>query len=456
MKRMVCSRRLDAGPLSPFVPSVAWSRHVPLAPLAAAAAVTTLLAFAAFGAPPAAAGNGHFLHGVGAVNDAMGGAGVGLPNDTLGALNLNPALLTELDGNGFEFSAEYATAGNAVSSQVGPFSGRTEEAGRPPLIPAFGFTRHAPGGVFAYGVGFLGLAGFGVDYPQDPRNPILSPQPQGFGRVYANYQFLKVPVVAALRLSPQWSVGAAFVTGRSQLTADPAGFAAPDCGPNGCFYPRVNTDSAFGYGAQVGVHFRPTPVWAFGASYATEQRFQSFEWNSTHANPALPDFGTARHISFRLDNPATAVAGIGITPTPALKFAIDGKWIDYSHTTGFSGFGLAPDGHALGLGWRSITVFDAGGQLQATPWLTLRLGYNHAENAIPDKSAFFNVASPAIWGNHVTGGVGVRVDSALTLNLAYYQALKARIIGPLYPVPGGVVSDEQSLRSLVATFSFKL
>src|SRR4030088_2869619 len=104
--------------------------------------VVLLLAATLLAAPAVWAGNGHFLHGVGAVNSAMGGAGVALPNDTLGALNLNPALLTELDGSGFEFNAEYAKAGNAVSSQIGPFSGRTAEAGRTPLIPAFGFSRH--------------------------------------------------------------------------------------------------------------------------------------------------------------------------------------------------------------------------------------------------------------------------------------------------------------------------
>jgi long-chain fatty acid transport protein len=419
-----------------------------------------LAAAGAFAATPATAGNGHFLHGVGAVNDAMGGAGVALPNDTLGALNLNPALLTELDGSSFAFSAEYPKAGNAVTSQIGPFSGRTAEAGRTPLIPAFGFTHHPKDRDYAYGVGFLGLAGFGVDYPQDPGNPLLAPQPQGFGRVYANYQFLKVPVAAALRLNPQWSVGAAFVTGRSSLTADPAGFAVPDCSPAGCFYPRVNTDSAFGYGAQVGVHYRPTPYVAFGVSYTTRQSFQSFEWNSAHANPNLPNFGTARRISFRLDNPATVVAGIGWTPTPELKIALDGKWIDYAGARGFKEFGIAPDGHALGLGWKSITVVDLGGQYQATPRLTLRLGYNHTQNAIPDKAAFFNVASPAIWSNHVCAGAGWRVDSALTLDLAYYYALKTRISGPIVspfgPVPGTAVGDEQSLRSLIATFSFKL
>jgi long-chain fatty acid transport protein len=423
-----------------------------------------LLAAAALGALPAIAGNGHFLHGVGAVNDAMGGAGVALPNDTLGALNLNPALLTEIDGSSFAFSAEYPKALNAVSSQVGPFSGHTSETGRTPLVPAFGFTRHPKDASFAYGVGFLGLAGVGVDYPQDPTNPILAPQPRGFGRVYSNYQFLKVPIEAAWRINPEWSVGAAVVTGRASFTADPAGFAAPDCsGPpsNSCFVPRVATDSAFGLAGQAGIHYRPSPLFAVGLSYTTGQRFQSFQWNSTVANPNLPTYGTARRISFRLDNPATLVGGFAFTPTPQLKLALDGKWIDYAGARGFGGSGIDPaTGQARGLGWKSITVFDAGGQYQATPWLALRLGYNHTENAIPDSVAFVNVASPAIWSNHITGGVGIRVDRALTLDAAYYQALRTRITGPFLspagPVPGTQVTDEMAMRSFVATFSFKL
>jgi long-chain fatty acid transport protein len=422
------------------------------------------LAAAAAAALPAAAGNGNFLHGVGAVNSSMGGAGVGLPNDTLGALDLNPALLTELDGNGFEFSAEYPKAENAVSSTVGPVSGRTEESGHTPLIPAFGFTRHPKDSPFAYGVGFLGIAGFGVDYAQDASNPILAPQPRGFGRVYSNYQFLKVPIVAALRLDPQWSVGAALVTGRSSLAADPAGFAAPDCaGPpsNSCFFPHVDADSAFGIAGQVGVHYRPTHYLAIGASYTTEQQFQSFQWNSAVANPNLPTFGDSRHITFKLNNPATAIAGVGLTPTPRLAVAVDGKWMDYSHTTGFGGSGIDPaTGQALGLGWKSIWVFEAGGQFRATPWLTLRLGYNHTQNAIPDAAAFANVESPSIWGNHITTGVGIRIDKALTLNAAYYKALKTSISGPFLsatgPVPGTQVTDEMSMDSLIATFSFKL
>ena len=39
----------------------------------------------------ARATDGHFLHGIGAVNSAMGGAGVAAPQDVLTAFYLNPA-----------------------------------------------------------------------------------------------------------------------------------------------------------------------------------------------------------------------------------------------------------------------------------------------------------------------------------------------------------------------------
>lgn len=405
-------------------------------------------------AAPLAAGNGHFLHGVGAVNSAMGGAGVGLPNDPLGALNLNPALLTELDGNRFAFAAEYADASNAVESQVGPFSGRTEESGDEAIIPAFGWTRHKPGSRFASGMGFLGRAGFGVDYPQDPTNPILAPQPVGFGRVYAAYEYLHVPTVLAMRVNDRLSLGISIIVGRSSLTANPAGFASPDCSAGGvCFVPSVEKDSAFGFGAQVGVLYKINPAFSIGAAYTLEQDFEDFEWNSTVANPNLPNFGAARTIRFQLNNPAIWAVGLGFTPTENLKIALDAKRAEYGSAEGFSGPGS--------LGWEDIDTFAIGVQYQATPMLALRVGYNKTDNAIPDASAFFNVASPSIWGDHYTGGLGLAIDKNFSLDLAYYKATKTEISSPFLspvvgPVPGTRVKNEMSMESLLATFSFKL
>lgn len=422
----------------------------------------------ALAATPAWAGNGHFLHGIGAVNSSMGGAGVALPIDTLGALHLNPALLTGFEGHQFAFSVEQATASNAVESTVptpfGPVSGRTEEDGDPALIPAFGWLRHKDGARVAFGMGFLGLAGFGVDYPQDPGNPILAPQPFGFGRVFSNYQILRVPVAFAWQINPRFSLGVSLSAARATLTADPAGFASPDCsGPAGpCFVPRVNNDSAWGFGGSVGLYYRVNDLLALGASYTLEQEFEDFEWNATVANPNLPNFGAGRQIEFQLNSPATLVAGIGLTPTDRLKIAIDGKMINYEDTEGFGGSGIDPaTGRARGLGWEDITVIAAGLQFQATSRLALRLGYNASESPIPDQAAFFNVSSPAIFEDHLTAGFGFKVNDALSADLAYYRAFSNEITGPFIdpargPVPGTQVTNEMELDGLVATFRFGL
>lgn len=406
--------------------------------------------------PAAWAGNGHTLHGVGAVNSSMGGAGVALPIDTLGGLLLNPALAVGMDGSHFAFSAEYNTAKNKVESTVqtpiGPFSGSTKEGGDTALIPAFGFVHHTRGSNFAYGIGFLGLAGFGADYPQDPTNPILAPQPNGFGRVYSNYQLLKVPTVLAWQLGDDLSFGVALNVARATLTADPAGFATPDCsGPQGpCFFPRVNADSAWGTGLGVGMRYKLTPAWSLGASYNTKTKFQDFEWSSAVSNPQLATFGRARKIKLRLDMPAIAIVGLGWTPTDRLAVAIDGKWINYEKAAGFEDV----------LGFKDIKVYEIGVQYRATERLALRGGYNKNQNPIPDNRAFFTVETPAVFETHYTGGIGFKVSDILTLDAAYYHVPESSITGPIFggtgPVPGATVTTRMAMDSLVVTFNFGL
>ena len=410
------------------------------------------LLLSACAALPAWAGNGNQLHGIGAVNSSMGGAGVALPNDALGALNLNPALLTQLDGHKMEFSAELADDDITISSSAGPFSGSTEHTADPALIPAFGFTAHKPGAKIAFGVGFLGLAGFGADFPQDSTNPLFAPQPFGFGHVYSSYALMKVPTVVAVQINDSLSIGGAFVAGRASLTARPAGFAAPDCTATGvCFVPSADSDSAWGFGAQIGVLYKVGDTFNFGLSYQTEMDFEDFEWNSAVANPNLPTFGTDRKLSLQVNNPANVVVGIGFTPGDRLKIALDAKQMFFEDAAGFGDT----------LGWQDITAYALGIQFQATPRFALRAGYNETEGAIPDEATFFNVASPAVFGSHATVGIGVGVTETLTMNLGYYRAFSEEISGPFIspvigPVPGTSVTTEMTLDGILATFSFNL
>jgi long-chain fatty acid transport protein len=419
-------------------------------------AVVLLTALALLAAPAVFAGDGHTLHGIGAVNSSMGGAGVALPIDTLGGLLLNPALATEQDGSRFAFSAEYNTPTNAVSSSVatpfGTFSGKTEEAGDTALIPAFGWVHHTRGSNFAYGIGFLGLAGFGTDYPQDPNNPILAPQPNGFGRVFSSYTLLKVPTVLAWKLSDRFSFGLSLNVARATLAADPAGFASPDCsGPAGpCYVPHVNNDSAWGYGAGVGIYYKINPAFALGASYNAKMSFQDFEWNSAHANPGLPNYGTARKIRLGLDLPAQAVVGLGWTPTNRFALALDYKWINYENAAGFSDV----------LGFKDINVYEAGLQYKVSPKLAVRAGYNHGEVPIPEERTFFTVEVPAVFENHYCVGLGFQATDSLTLDLAYYRVPNSTItgpfVGPAGPIPGTSVTTRSGMKSVVATFNFAL
>ncbi len=410
----------------------------------------------ALASPAAWAGNGHTLHGVGAVNSSMGGAGVALPIDTLGGLLLNPALAVQTEGSHFAFSAEYNEAGNSVSSSVatpvGTFSGKTEEGGDTALIPAFGFMHHKKGSRFAYGVGFLGLAGFGADYPQTAGNPLLAPQPQGFGRAYSNYQLLKVPNVLAWQLSDRFSFGVSLNVARAALTATSGGFATPDCsGPQGpCFFPSLNTDSAWGTGLGVGIHYRITPTLALGASYNTEMDFEDFEWNTAHANPNLPNFGTARQVSLQLNMPAVAVVGLGWTPNDRLAVALDGKYINYENAAGFEDV----------LGFEDVNVIALGVQYRVAPKFALRGGYNKGDNPIPDDRAFFTVLTPAIFEDRYCLGLGLQASEIMNLDVAFYHVNENEItgpfVGPTGPVPGTSVTTAMEMDSVVVTFNFGL
>ena len=161
-----------------------------------------------FFALPARATDGHFLHGVGAVNSAMGGAGVAAPISILGTFYLNPAGLMAFDGTRIEFSFELFKPQRTVSStfptQQGTLSGSTESKSEFVPIPALAFTIKLSDNLVA-GLAGLGIGGFGVDYPQDNANPLLGPRPFGFGQIFANYTLLKfTPAIAFAPTEDLW------------------------------------------------------------------------------------------------------------------------------------------------------------------------------------------------------------------------------------------------------------
>lgn len=412
--------------------------------------------------------DGHFLHGVGAVNAAMGGAGVATSASILGAFYVNPAGLARFTGDHWEVGFEMFKPDRTVSSAAGPMRGSTRSKSDFTPIPALAWTRAVSDRVVV-GVAGIGVGGFGVDYPADPQNPILAPRPYGFGQVYSSFQLLKIVPALGLSVSPRLRLGFAANVDWAALAVDPMPTAAPafDPGPDGtpgtaddrAYYSRATaTAGAFGVGAQAGLQYALTPQVAIGLAYTTPQRFQDFEYHAVYENPNLPNFGTPRTIRFQLDVPAIYAAGIAVTPLPTVLAALDAKYITYASTRGFSKSGFNPDGSVKGFGWRNIWTVAAGTEIHPSARVAARVGYNFSQNPIPDRLSMFNTPAPAIVQHHATLGLGYTTPDGFGFDVGFYHAFRNSITGPIVTpagaMPGTSVTNSLSENSVLIGFRY--
>src|ERR1700694_1263672 len=107
--------------------------------------------------PVAAHGtDGHFLHGAGPVNEAMGGADTGICLDATGSIAWNAACTARFQGRRFEIHGTLFLPWRSLSSTVnasafGPgmpqakLSGTTESASNVSVMPGFAFVSHRSG-----------------------------------------------------------------------------------------------------------------------------------------------------------------------------------------------------------------------------------------------------------------------------------------------------------------------
>jgi long-chain fatty acid transport protein len=427
-----------------------------------------LVALAA--APQAAlATDGHFLHGVGAINSAMAGIGVASPTSLLGAFYVNPAGLLAFKGTATELGFEMFKPERSIESKAGPASGSTVSSSAFVPIPAFGWSRELRKDELTIGVAGLGIGGFGVDYHTDASNPVLAPRPFGFGAIYSNFSLMKIIPALAYRPTDNLRIGVALNVDWASLAVDPMPIAAPavDPGPDGvwqtaddrAYYSRA-TDAAgaFGIGAQLGLQFAVTPQLSLGAAYTTPQVFQAFKFDAVYENPNLPSYNTPRSITFNMDVPAVYAAGLSFAPSSVFNVGVDAKYLTYHSTRGFKDQGFAPDGSVKGFGWQDIWTVSGGLQFRPMSQVALRAGYNYSGNPIPNNLSMFNAAAPAVVQHHATFGAGYMFTNGFGVDVAYYHAFAHSITGPFQSpagaMPGTSITSSLSENSMLVGFTF--
>ena len=411
--------------------------------------------------------DGHFLHGAGPVNEAMGGADTGICLDATGSIAWNPACTARFMGRRFEIHATLFSPWRSLSSTVnqnafGPgmpqatLSGTTTSGGKVSLMPGFAFTTHRSGSSNSYHIAMLAVSGFGVDYPQntDFSNPILTPQAPngfGFGRIHSDYMLVTVPFGIARQFTERLSVGFSAVPSYSMLQVIPAPFSPPVvAGSTMPYYLSASHNApALGAGFSAGVHYAFTRI-RLGASYRSPVWFRNFNW--TEKDLA----GASHQMTFNMNLPQVVSVGAGISPGKKTHLAIDARWFNYENTAGFNKVGYTSTGAVAGFGWNNIWGIGGGIQQQIGKSTKVMAGYNHSGNPVPAKYTFFNTPAPAIVQHHVSGGV-IQSFGKSEIIATYYHAFQNSVTGPWIsgqgPIPGTSVTSKMSENSVTFGYS---
>jgi len=421
-----------------------------------------VLIITAFLFTPATAQTGHILNGVGAVDQGMSGAGMAAPGDALTALNTNPAAISLLNSKTLDFGFQLMMPSSTVTSAVqpggfGPFgppalmNGATDSEAGPFPIPSLAFVYRAADSPWTFGLGAVGVGGFGVDYvassPTAPgANPILTPQMpnggMGFGAMESAFMLLQISPTIAFQVNDRVSIGASPVFNLANLELSVMPGAAPQFidvfGTPGIpqddlpLYPDAPATWARGYGFQVGIQAMLSDDLSAAISYKSTMIFDDFEYEPT--TPGAADY------TFAMDVPMIISGGLAFTGVDGLTLAADVRFIDYENTTGFDEVGFGPDMAVLGFGWESITVVALGAEYDVTNEFAVRAGYANNNSPIGDDISFFNAPAPALVEHHVSAGFSYQLSDKLTFSMAGQYAPTVEVEGmwqnPTFP-PGG-------------------
>jgi long-chain fatty acid transport protein len=400
-----------------------------------------LLAAMLLSLPSTTNAQGIVLPGSGPVNRSMAGAAVAAPIDAAGAIHWNPASLSGLEQSEFLIGVEMLELQNHLTSSVAgtQIASTRSDSGVSPL-PAVAVAFRPSDSRWSYGLGLFAVGGFGVNYPGDPSNPILSPPFPG--AVYSKLSVIQLVPTVAWQATDRLSIGFAPTVTMVEANLDPDLLATP--GPFG--YPAAtHSRTHWGLGFQAGLYYETDCQWRWGVSYKSPQWVE--ELTFFDSDPT----GLSQTLRLNVDYPGIVSVGAAYYGIPRTVWAIDVRYVDYDNTELFGhATGFDNTGAVTGLGWRSVFSVASGLQYQLSEALSLRLGYVYSQNPIRDRDAFFNVASPAIYEHIAAIGATVRVTCRTSLSIAYLRAFENSIEGVVPLAPELSVGTTQTINALVA------
>lgn len=415
------------------------AQFAPLARLAPLAAAALLLA-----GTPARATNGMNMEGYGPISTGMGGASQAMDHGTA-AMAQNPATLA-LMGDGARTDVALGLLGPDVRASAGPMSAKS--GGTEYIMPALGYVRRS--GRLVYGLGVFAQGGMGTEYEGDSFLAAGSGKPVrselGVGRILLPLAFNVTPEFAVgatldfmwagldLRMAaPATQLGGLVTGGGGNLIANlpgalgmlpPGAWGRIDFSDSSDFTGQANST---GWAAKLGMVYKASPALTLGASYQFESNLGDMKTHGSGASMSIQGMGEipGRITVVDFQWPSMLAAGLAWQASPALLVAADVKrigWSDVMKSFRMRFDSAAPAGSGfdgsinftLPQNWKDQTVVNVGVAWAMNSALTLRAGFDIADNPIPE--ALVNPLFPATVERHYTAGIGYRFSPASEIN----------------------------------------
>lgn len=397
--------------------------------------------------------DGYFPHGYGMQSLGMGGASVAVTGNTFAGAN-NPALAA-FGGNRFEFGANvFMPKRGASRSDNTGMSGNADSGSSTFIVPEFGYNRQI-GSDMAVGLTVYGNGGMNTDYDatgfncgQGPANMLC-----GGTKLGVNLMQLIVAPTFAYKLTEGSAVGVSPLLVYQQFKASGLQAFAGNPQWTGQNTPSTNTtdngnDSSKGLGVRLGYTAQVNDSTRFGVSYSPKINMSRFDKYSQLFAEA-GDFDIPENFAF----------GVAIQASPAVVLALDYQRINYSKVKSIGnqmmqGGPLGAD-NGPGFGWSNLNVFKFGVEWKQSQNMTLRAGYNHANNPISGANVTFNIIAPGVITDHFTLGATYKLDDKSDLTFAYMYAPKNTVTGPSGLNPALTETVRMSQQSLGIQYGWK-
>lgn len=405
----------------------------------------TVLAASLAAAGQVWATNGMLMEGYGPIGLSMGGAAQAYDNGTAAMMN-NPATL-QLGENGTRADIALGLLGPNVTS-MGEKSGGTSY-----VMPAVGWVRKND--QYSWGIGVFGQGGMGTEYAAGSMNAAGTDQPVrselAVGRVILPLGYkLNDRVNLGATLDYTWASldmrMAAMFSQMAGMSPMPTGQFAQMMGAiqQGQMQPpstvRIDfsdnndfTGSAksSGWTGKLGMTFQASNALTLGLSYQLKTRLGDMKTGASAATLTMGQPLSGRMVVQDFQMPAVWAAGASWMASPRLQLVADLKRIDWSSVmkdfrmTFESSQGLGTMGFTMAQNWKDQTVLSLGGAFKVDDAWTVRAGFSHASNPVPD--ADVHPLFPAIVKNHYTAGFGYQIKKNMALNAAVSHAPKVTV-----------------------------